>query len=556
MSSDVPSISIVTPVYNPPIEAFRASIASVLAQELTDWEWCICDDASTEPEVVAELQALAASDPRVRLTRHEINGGIVAASNDALALATGEFVALLDHDDLLAPSALSQVAGGLATAPDVDYLYTDEDKIDPDGGHFDVFDKPGWSPERLRSQMYTSHLSVFRRSLVQEVGGFRPGFEGSQDHDLVLRVTERARTIVHVPHVLYHWAVVPGSAAGQADAKPYAFEAGRRAVLEHCERTGIDAEVEFVPGSGVYRVRRRVQGEPLVSVIIPTRGSSGRVWGQDRVFVTEMVRSIVEKSTYTNLEFVIVYDADTPERVMADLAELCGSRLVAVPYDQPFNFSAKINLGFLESTGEFLLIVNDDMEVIDADWIETLLALSQDPSVGVVGARLLFADGTIQHAGHHYHSGEAYHVFYGAEGDDTGHFGSLAVQRETSGVTGACMMMRRVVYDEVGGMTLELPGSFNDVDFCLKVRQAGYSILWTPWASLYHFESKSRDPRVKSEEVIFLRTRWGLDWTRDPYLAHVPVAATRVGGIRAAVIRAVPAGMRPTLIRVRNRLRG
>ena len=552
----MPPISLVTPVYNPPLAALRACIRSVLAQELADWEWCICDDASTDPAVAAELDRLAATEPRVRLTRLESNGGIVAASNGALALATADFVALLDHDDLLDPSALSEVAGHIATHPDVDYLYTDEDKVDPRGKHYDVFAKPDWSPERLRTQMYTGHLSVLRRSLVQEVGGFRPGFEGSQDHDLVLRVTERAREIVHVPGVRYSWAVVPGSAAGQVDAKPYAFEAGRRAVQEHCERTGIDAEVEFVPGPSVYRVRRRVQGEPLVSIIIPTRGSSSEVWGQHRLFVTEMVRSVVTTSTYRNLEFVIVYDTDTPADVMTELVELCGPRLVAVHYDQPFNFSAKINLGFVRSSGEYLLILNDDMEVIDADWIQTMLALAQDPGVGLVGSKLLFSDGTVQHAGHHYDNGEAYHVLYGAERDDTGYFGSLVVQRETSGVTGACMMLRRGVYDEIGGMTLALPGSFNDVDFCLKVRQAGYRIIWTPWASLYHFESKSRDPRVTAEEVNFLRTRWGLDWPVDPYLAAAPVARTLPRSLRAAMIRAVPTSMQPALKRLRDRMRG
>ena len=552
----MPAFSIVTPVYDPPLDALRSCIRSVQAQEFVDWEWCICDDASPDPAVADELQRLAAAEPRVRLMRRESNGGIVAASNDALALATGEFVALLDHDDQLAPSALSHVSRQLAAHPDADYAYSDEDKVDRLGRHYDVFIKPQWSPERLRSQMYTGHLSVLRRSLVEEVGGFRPGYEGSQDHDLVLRVSERAREIVHVPHVLYAWAVVPGSAAGDVDAKPYAFEAGRRAVQDHCERIGIDAEVEFVPGPSVYRVRRQVQGSPLVSVIIPTRGSGSDVWGQHRVFVTEMVRSIVERSTYTNIEFVIVHDTGTPAQVLTDLRELCGTGLVLVPYDKPFNFSEKINWGFAASTGPYLLILNDDMEVIDSDWIETLLALAQDPGVGLVGAKLLFSDGTIQHAGHHYDNGEAYHFLYGAEGDDTGYFNSLVVQRETSGVTGACMMLPREVYAEVGGMTELLPGSFNDVDFCLKVRAAGHRIIWTPWANLYHFESKSRDPRVTAEEVNLIRSRWGLDWPVDVYVAAQPPIRSLPRSIRAAIIRAIPVGMRPALKRARDRMRG
>jgi GT2 family glycosyltransferase len=555
VSRAAPSFSIVTPVYNPPLRALRACVDAVLAQELTDWEWCICDDASTDPAVAQELTRLAAAEPRVRLTTRAANGGIVAASNDALALATADFVALLDHDDVLDPRALSTVARSIAEQPDVDYLYTDEDKVSSGGQRFDTFLKPDWSPERLRSQMYTGHLSVLRTALVREVGGFRPGFEGSQDHDLVLRVTERARRIVHVPEVLYSWRVVPGSAAGVVDAKPYAFEAGRRAVEEHCRRTGIDATVEFVPGPSVYRVRRRVAGTPLVSIVIPTRGSSGDIWGVDRVFVTDCVQSIRERSTYANLEFVVVYDADTPEEVMAELAELCGDALVPVRFDEPFNFSAKVNLGCARSSGEFVLILNDDMEVIDEDWVETLLALAQDPTVGLVGAKLLFADGTVQHAGHHYERGEAYHLLYGADGTSTGYFGSLVVQRETSGVTGACLMLRRAVYDEVGGMTPLLPGSFNDVDFCLKVSEAGYRIVWTPWASLYHFESKSRDPKVTAEEVTFIRERGGLHAPRDRYLADAAVPVTFPPGLRRAIIRVIPPRLLPGLVRLRNRFR-
>ncbi len=556
MSPVVPAISLVTPVYDPPLKALRACIDSVLGQDLADWEWCICDDASPSAEVKAELERLAARESRVRLVRRPANGGIVAASNDALSLATGEFVALLDHDDLLAPGALSTMERYVRAHPDADYLYSDEDKVDAEGRHYDLFLKPDWSPERLRSHMYTGHLSVLRRSLVTEVGGFRVGFEGSQDHDLVLRVTERAREIVHVPHVLYSWAVVPGSAAGSADAKPYAFEAGRKAVEEHCGRTGIDAVVEFaVPSASIFRVRRKVRGNPLVSIVIPTRGSSAMVWGHERLFLTELIKGVLEKSTYDNLEFVVVYDLDTPEAAMKELAERCGPRLVAVPFDEPFNFSTKVNLGFARSTGDYLLILNDDMEVIDPDWIETLLALAQDPGVGVVGAKLYFSDDTIQHAGHQYDHREMYHVHYAATPGDPGYFASLLVDREASGVTGACMMLRRSVFEEVGGMTTDLPGSFNDVDFCLKVRQAGYRVVWTPWASLYHFESKSRNPEVKPGEAEFVRARWGLEWPRDPYLAEAPPELTLRHAVRTSLIRAVPAPWRPRLIRIRNRMR-
>jgi GT2 family glycosyltransferase len=554
VTATTPLITIVTPVFNPPVDALTRCIESVRAQTRPDWQWCLCDDASTDPEVVAILEGLAQSDSRVLLHRRDANGGIVAASNDALASATGEFVALLDHDDLLFPQALERVGAVLESSADIDYLYTDEDKCSPSGQHYDVFRKPQWSPERLRSQMYTGHLGVLRRALVLEVGGFRAGFEGSQDHDLVLRVTERARRIVHVPEVLYSWAVVPGSAAGDIGAKPYAFEAGRRAVEDHCSRTGIDGHVEFLPGPAVYRLRRRIHGQPLVSVVIPTRGTSGRVWGQERAFVTEIVRDLVTRTDYQNIEVVIVYDLDTPESVLTDLETLCGDRLVAVPFTAPFNFSAKVNLGYLKSHGEYVLILNDDMEVIDEDWMTTLVALAQEPDVGVVGAKLLFSDGTVQHAGHHYAHGDAYHVLYRAEGDSTGYFNSLVVQREASGVTGACMMMRRSVYQEVGGMTELLPGSFNDVDFCLKVTRAGYRILWTPFASLYHFESKSRDPRVTAEEADFLHSRWGLEWPHDPYLADDARSSMLSSTTRRRIVGLLPRRLRPHARRVRDKL--
>ncbi|MGH9121673.1 MAG: glycosyltransferase family 2 protein, partial [Acidimicrobiales bacterium] len=292
----------VVPVYDPPPEALAEAVRSVRAQTFERWELILVDDGSKDPSVRAALARAAASDPRVHLVRRQENGGVVAASNHALAEANGAFVALLDHDDLLEPEALQRCASAILSsgAEEVDYLYTDETRIYPDGSI--ALQKPDWSPERLRAQMYTGHLSVLRRELVERVGGFRPGFDGSQDYDLVLRVTERARKVVHVPEVLYQWRLLTTS-VGQVGA-PEVFAAARRALGDHLARTGRGGSVQQVDSTGAYRVRREVVGEPLVSIVIPTRGSSGEVWGERRVFVVDAVRSVLERSTYRRFELV------------------------------------------------------------------------------------------------------------------------------------------------------------------------------------------------------------------------------------------------------------
>ena len=314
--------SVLTPVYEPPIDALRAAIASVREQTFGDWELILVDDCSPSPEVLEVLQA-AASDPRITVIERNSNGGIVAASNDAIAAATGEFLVLLDNDDLLHPRALEKVAAALAVDPSIDYVYTDEDKINAEGQHYDAFRKPAWSPERLRGQMYTSHLSVLRASLVREVGGFHTGFDGSQDHDLVLRVTERARRVAHVPEVLYHWRVVPGSTAGDASAKPYAWEAGRRAVQAHLDRVGVPGEVQFGEIQGTLRVKREASADHVVSVVIPTRGSSGIVWGEERVFVLHRERPDSDPS-----ECVVLSQRDVRELQFAKAAISTGWTLL------------------------------------------------------------------------------------------------------------------------------------------------------------------------------------------------------------------------------------
>ena len=515
----MPRFSIITPVYETPADVLRKMLLSVLGQSCGDWELCLVNDASKEPHVREILDRAAARDPRVRVEHSERNAGIVGASNRALAMAQGEFVALLDHDDALHPDALAHVAAALDADPEADYLYTDEDKVDRRGLHSGFFFKPDWSPERMRTQMYTCHFSVFRRALVEEVGGFDPDFEGSQDWDLVLRVTERARRVVHVPRILYHWRTLETSAAGGGEeAKPYAFEAGRRAVQAHCDRIGLPAEVERDPDDpGVLHLRPRLREQPLVSIVIPTAGGSREVRFEEVVLVENCVRSIVERSTYENYEIVCVHGEATRPEVLARLGEIAGERLRLVPYQGKFNFSKKINLGAANSRGELLLLLNDDIEVRTDDWIERMAMYAGLDGVGVVGGRLLWGDGRLQHVGIGFDGGLPGHPYRGFHETYRGYANAVVIARNCLGVTAACLMTPKEVFEEVGGMTMELPVNFNDVDYCLKAHVHGQRIVYDPDLVMYHFESSSRDPEVKEWEKEKLVERWSAVAVADPY---------------------------------------
>lgn len=514
-----PRFSIVTPVYETPADILWETLESVRAQTFGDWELCLVDDASGSPEVRQLLERAQREDPRLQVRVREENGGIVAASNDALELARGEFIALLDHDDKLHPEALAMVDEAILATPDADYVYTDEDKIDVRGRHAGPFLKPDWSPERMRTQMYTCHLSVLRRSLVEEVGGFDPEFEGSQDWDLVLKVTERARAVLHVPRVLYHWRGLATSAAGGGeDAKPWAFEAGSRAVQAHCNRIGLPARVERdEEDPGVYHLEPELAAQPQVSIVIPTRGQVREVRYQPAVLVNHCVRSIVEKSTYENYEIVVVADDSTPDRVIEELKAVAGERLRLVSYDRPFSFSAKINAGAVRSEGEHLLLLNDDMEVATPSWIERMVMYSGVPEIGAVGGRLLLEDGRIQHAGVGFEGGLPGHPYRGFAGDAPGYANAVRIARNLLAVTGACLMTRRELFEEVGGLTTVLPVNYNDVDYCLKLRMSGKRVVYDPDLVMYHFESSSRSSDVEDWEKDLLRQRWLPVTAIDPY---------------------------------------
>jgi GT2 family glycosyltransferase len=519
--------SVITPVWETPADVLEAMLRSVRRQGFADWEHVLVDDSSAQPHVREALERAAREDSRVRVHFRAENGGIVAASNDALGLAEGEFLALLDHDDALHPDALALVDQAIVANPEADYVYTDEDKIDEAGHHGAPFFKPDWSPERMRTQMYTCHLSVLRRSLVEEVGGFDSEFEGSQDWDLVLKVTERARAVLHVPRVLYHWRTLPTSAAGGGEtAKPWAFEAGTRAVQAHCERTGVPAEMVRDEGwPGVYHLEPRLRSDPLVSIVIPTACRTREVRYERVVLVEHCVRSIVETSTYGNFEIVCVVDADSDPRTLAALREAGGERLKLVTWDAPFNFSAKINRGAVHSEGELLLILNDDMEVVTADWIERLVMYAELPGVGAVGAKLIWEDGRLQHAGILFENG-GYpgHIYRGFAGDFNGYSNNVLVAQNYLAVTAACMMTPRETFDRVGGFSTTFPLNYNDMDYCLKLRADGRRIVYDPDTILYHFESSSRSTEVEDWEKDQLRARWlpltQVDPSTSPYLRH------------------------------------
>lgn len=513
-----PRFSIVTPVYETPIPVLWQMLESVRGQGFEDWELCLVDDASPSPEVRATLEQAQREDPRIRLEVRSDNGGIVAASNNALAMAEGEFVALLDHDDKLHPDALALVDEAICAEPDADYLYTDEDKIDEDGHHLAPFLKPDWSPERMRTQMYTCHLSVFRRSLLDQVGGFDPEFEGSQDWDMVLRATERARVVVHVPRVLYHWRGIASSAAAGDEVKPWAFEAGERAVQAHCRRIGLPARVERdLEAAGVYHLEPELQDQPLVSIVIPTRGQVREIRYQETVLVEHCLCSIVETSTYENYELVVVADADTPTATLGRLREIAAERLRLVEFDRPFNFSAKINAGAVRSAGEHLLLLNDDIEVATPNWIERMVMYSQLPEIGAVGGRLLLEDGRLQHGGVGFEGGLPGHPYHGWPGDAPGYANALKIARNQLAVTGACLMTRKDLFDRLGGLTTTFPVNYNDVDYCLKLRDDGCRIVYDGDLVMRHFESSSRSSDVEEWEKRLLLEKWSARTIPDPY---------------------------------------
>jgi glycosyltransferase involved in cell wall biosynthesis len=517
-----PTLSVVVPTWNTDLAMLRSCLDSVLTQGYPHWELCIADDASTKPGVHSLLADYAERDPRIKVHYRADNGHIVEASNSALALASGEFVVLLDHDDELAPHALFAVAKALQARPSAQLLYSDEDKLDLEGQRCSPYFKPDFAPDLLYSQNYFSHLGVYRRELVQAVGGFRKGFEGSQDYDLVLRCVARiedARDIVHIPEVLYHWRMAEGSTAGGHEQKSYASEAGRKALQDHFDAAALPVHVT-VRAPGIYRHRWAMPTEaPLVSLIVPTRD------GID--VLRTCIESILEKTSYRNYEILIVDNQSSCPRTLAYLAQLAATGKARVlAYDRPFNYSAINNFAAAQARGSILGLINNDVEVINADWLTEMVSHVVRPDVGCVGAKLYYPNDTIQHGGVICGiGGIANHAHRHFAKDSPGYFGRLWLIHNLSAVTGAALVVRKPVFDGVGGLDeAGLPVAFNDVDLCLKVKQAGYRNLWTPFAELYHHESVSRGSDEAPEkrqrflgECAVMYARWDRELACDPY---------------------------------------
>lgn len=500
------NFSILTPVFNPPRKAFELCIDSVLNQSYPNWHWCLVNDQSTDKWVRSRLDRLARRDKRISVVHRETNGRISAASNDALAMATGEYVALLDHDDELSLNALAVVNHHLCLYPDTDFLYSDEDKIDDEQTHFGTFNKPSWSPERLLCQNYCCHLSVIKTSLVRQVGGFRSEFDGSQDHDLLLRIAETNPKVVHIPEVLYHWRASASSTALSLEAKPYALEAAQGAVTEAAVRRGLGNNVIRTP-HGYHRVQRSLEKFPKVSLIVPTNGKKSLVWGIETSLIEHFIRSNERIATYPDFEYIVVVDGEAQSAKYDSIREI-SSRVNLVDYSKDFNFSEKCNLGAVKAKGEILIFVNDDIEPISPDWIQTLVAFLEDPTVGATGPLLLFDNGLIQSAGHVNPGPGVFARNFSVQASVAGGW-PLELNREVSGLTGACLAVRTETFFEVGGFFEELPLNYNDVDFGFKLQMLGYRLVWTPDAALYHFESKSRETRVSDIESSNLDRHWG-----------------------------------------------
>ena len=505
-----PLISVVMPVYNPPMQYLHAAIASLQSQVYSNWELCIADDASPNAAVRDYLQALTQRDSRIKVIYRERNGHISAATNSALELASGEFIALMDNDDEIPPHALAYVALKIAERPDAEIIYSDEDKMTTEGVRYDPYFKSDFNYELFLAQNMISHFGVYRRSTVMDIGGFRVGMEGAQDWDLALRVLEKvgAGKIEHIPRVLYHWRAIAGSTAVDVGEKSYASSAQLKVIQGHLERVGKNAEVFPAPGAGgMTRVKHRFSPQKI-SIVIPTR---------DRIdLLRQCILSIREKSTFTDFEIIIANNESAELETLAyfEVLRSEGVKIVDIPGE--FNYSRINNIAVSYAEGELICLMNNDIEIISPDWMEEMGSFAQQDDIGCVGAKLWYPNNTLQHGGVILGiAGAAGHAFKGVGRDNFGYFGRAILHQSYSAVTAACLMVRKSIYKELSGLDELLAIAYNDVDFCLRVKSAGYRNVWTPYAQMYHHESASRGDDLSSvksnrlsHERDILISRW------------------------------------------------
>lgn len=515
-----PLISVAVPAYRTPERFLIQMIESLIAQTYGNWELCIANGSPEDAAMKTVLEKYTKKDSRIRVSELTENKGIAGNTNAALEMAQGEFVGLLDHDDLLAPNALYEIALALGRDRALDAVYTDEDKVTTElDEHFQPHLKPDFNLDLLRSNNYICHFFVVRRSIVQKIGGFRQEFDGAQDHDFIFRCIETAEKVGHIPEILYHWRTHKASTADNPASKMYAFDAGKRAIEAHLKRTGTEGTVSHTPDLGFFRVKYPVQGQPLVSIIIPNK--------DEKETLKACIDSIREKTEYPNYEIIIVENNSTTDEIFQYYKELSQDpRIRLLRWKKEFNYSAINNYGVRHANGEYLLFLNNDVTVITPGWIRELLGVCQRPEVGAAGVKLIYPDDTIQHAGCVIGlGGIAGHMFVDMPANRTGYLHKASILQDMSAVTAACMMMKRAVFEEAGGFTEKLSVAFNDVDLCLKVRKNHKLIVYDPYVQLYHMESKTRgaeDNKEKvrrfQEEIEYMRCQW-IDIMKkgDPY---------------------------------------
>jgi O-antigen biosynthesis protein len=517
-----PLISVVVPVYNTAPALLALMIESVLTQRYVNWELCLADDASPNKDVRPIIEGYMAKDSRIKSVFRDKNGHICEATNSALSLATGDYIALLDHDDVLDRDALLYIAEFIKEQPNVKIIYSDEDKIGLDGVRFDPHFKPDWNRDLLYGENYISHLGVYKSQLVKDVGRFRKGLEGSQDYDLLLRCVEQCNDdeIAHIPLVLYHWRASPGSTATSNTEKNYAWDAGIKALQEHLSRqTAGDCLVTKGCTPFTYNAEWGVIGNPLVSIVIPTRDGLS--------ILKQAVESVINITEYKNYEILIVNNGSVQPETIEWFKEVAAlnSNVRVLHDNRPFNYSALNNAAVAQANGEFILLLNNDIEVIEPNWLGEMLSQAQRPGVGCVGAKLYYPDGRIQHGGVIIGmGGVADHAHKFLPKDAHGYFCRLELRQNMTAVTAACLMVKKEIFWQVGGLEeAALAVAFNDIDFCLKVREAGYRNIWTPFAALVHHESVSRgleDTPAKIarflSEVDYMKRRWRTDIFKDP----------------------------------------
>lgn len=515
-----PLISVAVPAFRTPETFLIQMMKSLLAQTYSNWELCIANGSPEDTVMKGILEEYMKKDSRIRVSELTENKGIAGNTNAALEMAEGEFVGLLDHDDLLAPNALYEVVKALEADRELDAVYTDEDKVTTElDEHFQPHLKPDFNLDLLRSNNYICHFFVVRRSVVKKAGGFRQEFDGAQDHDFIFRCVETARRVGHIPEILYHWRTHKASTADNPASKMYAFDAGKRAIEAHLKRTGTEGIVSHTPDLGFFRVKYPVQGNPLVSIIIPNK--------DEKETLKDCIESIRKKTEYENYEIIIVENNSTTEEIFQYYKELSQDpRIRLLRWKKEFNYSAINNYGVSHARGEYLIFLNNDVKIITPGWIKEMLGVCQRPEVGAVGVKLIYPDNTIQHAGCVIGiGGIAGHMFVDMPANRTGYLHKASILQDMSAVTAACMMMKRTAFEEAGGFTEKLAVAFNDVDLCLKVRKNEKLIVYDPYVQLYHMESKTRGAedstekvRRFQEEIEYMRCQW-IDILKkgDPY---------------------------------------